>query len=144
MDIETLALIAEVVGGFAVVVSLLYVAFQVRQNTSALKVSTLQDLVANQNAAHDIIANNPDLADLMVKADRDYENLSEAERKRFTSTCFSLFNVLQTAYSNNQAKLMDAELWEAWMRGYGVLLKASPGIVKEWQSIRETYTPPLM
>ncbi len=42
MKLEKYALIAEIIGGVAVVFSLIYVGFQVAQNTQAIKINTVQ------------------------------------------------------------------------------------------------------
>ena len=42
MKLEKWALIAEIIGGVAVVFSLIYVGFQVAQNTQAIRINTVQ------------------------------------------------------------------------------------------------------
>ena len=105
MNWEVLGSVGELVGALAVVVSLIYLAMQVRQNTSALEVSTHQDLIANQLSAQSIIGANPQVADLMTRADQNYDGLTEAEHKQFSHICFSLINVFQSARFNYEAGL---------------------------------------
>ena len=141
MNWDVIAAAGEIVGALAVVVSLVYVAYQVKQNTAALNVSTHQELVANQNTVLDLIAGDPQICALMVKADTEYENLTAAEQKQFMFLYVSIMNVFQCAYSNYKTGLLDQEIWESWKLGYKTVLGANPGIVREWHVWRDTFPP---
>ena len=141
MNWDAIGVIAEVVAASGVIITLIYLAFQVRQNTSALKVSTHQDLVSNQIAAMDLVGGNPQVAELLVRADEAYDEMTAAERKQYSFYCLSMFNVFQSARFNYEAGLLNEEIWKAWVRGYASVLVTSPGVRKEWAGLRELYTP---
>ena len=128
------------VGAFAVVISLAYVAIQIRHNTAAVRVSTHQDLLANQTAAQGVAAANPQVAALWQRADDDYESLSPADKKQFTVFSLNMFNTFQSARFSHEADLLPDEVWEAWVRGYAALIGSSAGVRREWINLRELYT----
>jgi len=141
MDIALATLLAEIIGAIAVVVTLIYLAFQVRQNTAALQVATHQDLLSNQIAAMDMVGSNPQVAELWARADEAYDEMTPAERKQYSFVCLSMYNVFQTARFNYEAGLLNEEVWKAWVRGYAAIINTSTGIRKEWKSLRALYTP---
>ncbi|MGR8948211.1 MAG: hypothetical protein ACU84Q_09210 [Gammaproteobacteria bacterium] len=141
MNWDAIGAVGEIVGAIAVVISLVYVAVQIRQNTAAVRVSTHQDLLANQTAAQHIAAANPQVAELWQQADDDYDGLSPAERKQFTVFSLNMFNTFQSARFSHEADLLPEEVWEAWVRGYAAIIGSSPGFRREWVSLRELYTP---
>ncbi len=141
MNWDAIGAVGEVVGATAVVVTLVYLAIQIKQNTAAIRVSTHQDLLANQTAAQGAVANNPQLAELWQRADERYEDLTPAERKQFNVFILNMFNTFQSARFNYEAGLLDEEVWRAWFRGYASVIEASPGVRNEWEQLRELYTP---
>jgi len=62
MKLEKWASIAEIVGAIAVVFSLMFVGFQIRQNTSAMYASTYDRILADLSAWRMGIATSADLA----------------------------------------------------------------------------------
>lgn len=82
MKLEKWALIAEIIGGVAIVLSLIYVGYQINQNTQQLRFDALAATVAEQNAQYRLIAANDDFADLMRRAENQPTSLSETERYR--------------------------------------------------------------
>ena len=80
MGLSELAQIGEFVGGIAVLVTLIYLAVQVRQNTETMKrTSARQTSLQTSNAVRAQV----DYADLISTGFDDLQNLSVAERYRF-------------------------------------------------------------
>ena len=60
MDITTLAVWGEFIGGIAVVVSLICLASQIRQNSKLLKASTASVTYQSQNAQANLTVQDPE------------------------------------------------------------------------------------
>ena len=82
MPIDQLANYAEVFGAIAVIVSLLYVAMQIRANTREQRHRARYDQFEIQTSVYNMIS-DADTAQLFLKANQDYESLSDEERIRF-------------------------------------------------------------
>jgi regulatory protein YycI of two-component signal transduction system YycFG len=67
-SIELIYYIAEIVSVIAVVISLIYVGKQVRQNTQAVKNNTLQNISENQISVHGLLAAHGELAEVVFRA----------------------------------------------------------------------------
>jgi hypothetical protein len=119
MSLEDLGNIGEFVAAVAVVVSLIYLAVQIRQNTQqikqsihSVKASTFQ---ASLNSAAGFIVNiaqDPDLADIYRRGLRG-ESLHETEWIRFRFVMSNLFGHYEHLYYQHRAGLAEPELWES-------------------------------
>jgi hypothetical protein len=83
MDITTLAAWGEFLGGIAVVVSLIYLAGQIRQNSRLLKASAAGVTWQSSNAQASLTVQDPELARIYWAGIADRESLSEQDRQRF-------------------------------------------------------------
>ena len=59
--------IGELIGGIAIIVSLVYVGYQVRQNTTAVRSATAQAVHDNYAAWYINLSNDADLNRLVIK-----------------------------------------------------------------------------
>ncbi len=107
------ALVAEIASAFAVVLSLVYVGYELRQNTNAVLSNTQQSLL---ELAHGVDAwlQSESFAEIAVRGDEDYSVLSPQERRQYDKYTHNVLNVWEHAYYNNRAGLMEDDLWEAW------------------------------
>ena len=107
------ALVAEITSAFAVVLSLAYVGYELRQNTNAVLSNTQQSLL---ELAHGVDAwlQSESFAEIAVRGDEDYSVLSPQERRQYDKYTHNVLNVWEHAYYNNRAGLMEDDLWEAW------------------------------
>jgi hypothetical protein len=83
LDITTLAAWGEFIGGIAVVVSLIYLASQIRQNSKLLRASTASATAQTQTTAAVLQAQDPDVARIFWDGIQDRASLSESDRRRF-------------------------------------------------------------
>ena len=82
MDITTLAAWGEFIGGIAVVVSLIYLASQIRQNSKLLQVSTTVAIANSMNLSTSAIMDEPSLIRMWTIETAEFEALPEIEQAR--------------------------------------------------------------
>jgi len=80
--LDALGNIGDFVGGLAVVVTLVYLALQIRQNTAATRVQTVQHLLTSDTAAADSVIAGP-LPEIFAKLEAA-EKLSPTEISAYT------------------------------------------------------------
>ena len=122
MKLEKWALIAEIIGAIAVVVSLLYVGAGVRQNTEAILSSNHQNLVAmdmNKNGWF----RDAEFAAVYESGLQDFEALSSAQQRQFTTFIADQFNVWEYAFISHENELMDDNIWASYDRFYSSQLR---------------------
>jgi hypothetical protein len=83
LDWTAIGAIGEFLGAVAVVMTLLYLAKQIRQNSLAVEVSALRDTTAQWNQWSGILASSPDLAEIVTRGNHSYKGLPEADAVRY-------------------------------------------------------------
>src|SRR6476620_11430810 len=114
MNLNDLANIGQVIGAVAVVVSLFYVAHQIRQNTNAVRFATAQVVHEHFANWYQLVAADSELSKIVATGLRDYGSLSEEERVRFIATFMSFLSYSQNAFLKWREKLLAPPLWMGW------------------------------
>ena len=83
MDWSTLGAIGEFAGGIAVIVTLFYLALQLRQNTRSLSASAYSQTQTQLSNWFGPIVHDPELLALFNKCLESRSSLDEAETRRF-------------------------------------------------------------
>ncbi len=133
MSLENIYYIGQSVAVVAILGSLLFVGFQVRQNTKAQHLAVQQNYYAAKNAFVSLIAENPLFADIYRKGLSDILSLSETERWQFGAMMQMTFDTALMAYQNPDAFADD--IVEA------SLVTIRPGSVEWWNKGRNLYPP---
>ena len=128
----------ETVGVIAIVISLVLVAIEIRQNTNAAAAQAVMALTQEVNENDRSVINDPELADLMVRGNADslraegtVSSLSSADFFRLERAARSRFNVHLTAYMYYKKGLLDESDYAGWREGICVELK-NPGMRLYW------------
>jgi len=93
---DAIGAIGEIIGAFAVVVTLLYLARDIRQNSRSLAITALRDTTAQWNHWSEMLASSVDLADVVARGNRDYAGLSESETLRYGAFVQSFFDNVES------------------------------------------------
>ena len=138
MTLEQLGNIGELVGGIAVVASLLYVAVQLRQNTSITKSYARQSIAARASEFQLAVAQNDEILAVVTKLFR-HEELSPNEEVRLHFFLGCLFRATEEAFLQHREGFLEDEYWNK--RGNLMLnYLRYPGIFESWQDrFRSTY-----
>ena len=102
--------IAEVISAVAVVVSLLYVGYQVSENTSEVRAANRQQLVNRSHSASLLMATNKDLAAVLAKATAG-EAMDATERRQLASAIRAVLYDTQEAFLLNREGRVDEGYW---------------------------------
>lgn len=139
MNLEAVGHIGEAVGAAAVVVSLVYLMIQLRQNTRSIRSATYQSVVETAAACNRTIAGDKSLARIMRLAASDASQLDEDERMQFTFLCIQFFDIFENLYLQHLHGTLDDDYWTSRRGSFSGLL-ASPGFSDRWKSARHSYS----
>ena len=111
----------ELIGIVAVIVSILILGYEIRQNTDTSAAQAVFEL--NESARQTLFqeATDPNLAALISKAEKDLEALSERERYMYGRWVFAHVNLFESAWRyNRRGVISDAEMegWKTAFCGY--------------------------
>ena len=109
MDWDAISGIAETTGAVGVIISVLYVGVQIRQNTIAARTSNYQQWVDTQVNVNRALSDNPDVCCLVDKANEDFEALTSPELLRLQMVFYNYFTQWNVAFTNNGYALFDIE-----------------------------------
>ena len=110
---DAVGAMAELLGALAVVVSLLYVATQVRESTRQARRDATRDLATRISDVSLAVASSPELGELLVKGGADLSQLSKGDQARYRGLMNSIFRSLEQQYLLRREGALDDESWKA-------------------------------
>ncbi len=139
MNWDAIGAIGELIGATAVVLSLLYLAIQLRQSTRFARLDYHTKTISAMAPSYHWRAANPVNARIFREGLRDFRTLNSDERVMLdsvlTTTVLSFKDILE-AHKNN---LLDGDNFRAW-EGYVGALLTMPGGALWWQQIKVGFT----
>jgi len=131
MNILELGAIGELVGGVAVIASLVYVGLHIRRNTAVTRAASHHAFTDSINQINLEMVRDPVVADLWLRGSEDRSALDVNERWRFDALMLSLFHVFETLFFESQVGAGDQHLTAAEERSL-LALFSSTGITEWW------------
>ena len=119
MNWTALGAISDLIAAIVVIVTLGYLAVQVRQNTAALRSTAAHGAHDQAASIYDELASDPELTDLFMRVSNSPEDANDIERARFTSLMMAAVFRLQNWYLQVDSRTMDPELLHSWSRLVG-------------------------
>lgn len=113
MNWSALGAIAELLSTVAVVVSLLYVAAQVKATTRQARQDAGRDLAAQVSEVSLTVASDPELGKLLVQGGTNPDALNPGDQARFRGLMNSLFRGLEQQFLLRREGALDDESWAA-------------------------------
>lgn len=110
MNWEAIGAIGEVVGALAVIATLLYLAIQIRQNTKAIRSTTLTAITEHK---HFELRWSSDIATAWRKSLTDPGSLTPDESWQVAEWMASSFVARQNEFFQHKQGLIDDDTWEA-------------------------------
>ena len=132
MDILELGAIGELVGGVAVIASLLYVGLQVRQSTQATRAASYQATVDSFREWSRSIIEDPDVADVFLRGNMDQSGLSQRESVQYGMLLFGAVRIWETLFYQSQTGTGERGLLRAEEGSLRWLL-SNPGVQEWWR-----------
>ena len=131
MNWDAIGAIGEIVGAFAVVVSLVYLAIQIRGQNRESRLAAMHEIAVAYRESNIPFA-DANLADILTRAHNDTNQLTEAEILQLIVAVQGVFRVWEEAYYEHIAGRLDEHLWAAMLREYSSYLSAG-GFDFVWQ-----------
>ena len=143
MTLEDFGNLGEFVGSLAVVASFIYLAIQVRQNTRAVRNSTVQEIGRDLAAGMDQLNPNPELNRIWYDGLRDFGALSQEEQRRFATYLTSVLRRYENLLYQTQHGTLDSDAWVGVRKQLGFAF-SQPGTVAWWNKAKNLFHPQLV
>ena len=125
---------AETIASLAVVISLIYLAKQVRLQAKENQMSVVASLTQQWGEALQTFATHEDLYSIRMRGIVDFESLSPAERGRLSAILVNLTQIFESLHLHHQHGKVDPGLWESFDNRLRDVF-ATPG-VQSWWALR--------
>ncbi len=139
MDVMELGAIGELVGGVAVIATLIYLAIQVRHTAESNLASTQFGIQTEFNRLHEMLLSNPEILAVLDKAESGGE-LDAVEQRQFYHFAFRLVNQwisVQVAYDHGS---IDRPFFLHMKEDVKTCCERWPGLESELRTIHDGYS----
>lgn len=133
MNWDAVSAIAEVIGVILIIVSLIYLAVQIRQNTKSVIAATELDTGRQWSELHSRVAHSPDMVDIWDKGLTDPDDLTPTEKRRFVWFVAEYFFLVENLYRQRQLGYISQDTWSQHEAAVAGLLR-HPVLQRWWAS----------
>ena len=141
MTLQDLGNLGELISAIAVVISLAYLAVQIRQNTKTVRASTYQAVLDSSRSDNELILVYPHLERVYRVGRRDPSALTDEERPLFRHLAAQLLQNHEMMFLQYQHGIIDEDLWRRRQVALRALV-SQPGVRQWWagsESVRSAF-----
>ena len=139
MNWDALGAVGELVGAAAVVLTLGYLAVQIRQSSKSSRQQSYHDLVTRRSDFFNKMVESNDVTAIFLAGVRG-DSMNEIEAQRFTSSMLNYVSHFQDVYLQRKSGLIEESVWLA-ERQFLAAAVALPGFAAWWQAATQYYLP---
>ena len=140
MNWEAIGAIGEIIGAIAVIVTIAYLAIQIRQNTLALRSTATNEINEQLANVYFDASRDPEVASVFVRGAYDPSKLDQVELARYFSMLQGIMFIFQNVLLQTRAKLIDQEILYSWGQVIGALT-TTPGFERFWEERKFILSP---
>jgi len=135
---EALGAIANVLAAVGVIATLIYLSIQIRQNTKAVRSSSIQNLVQSFSTTAQAALENGYIIPLLLKANAGADALTEEQRAQLHFWFIMTFRRFEGVYFQRDLGIVDAEVIDGFERSHIAVL-ASKTAQEWWANSKEIF-----
>lgn len=131
MDWTAISAVADVLASIGVIVSLVYVAIQLKLNSRTVGAANYQQNMGLISDVSGLISSDSELSDIYTRGMQSYEGLTENEKVRFNMLMTKFILPIQINIHLRDRGLMDDVLYEGQIQSF-LNMFDSPGMNEWW------------
>ncbi|MFK8048735.1 MAG: hypothetical protein AB8B81_09895 [Halioglobus sp.] len=137
MNLELITAVTEILSALAVLISLVYLAVQIKQNTKAMKANTEQG-ISDSTSSGIIGVSHTNIPYLVVKAGNDPSSLSDEELSQYAFWINGSLRHWEHAYFQYKSGNFSEESWSGLYQQIAMHM-GSVGVRNYWNLRKSTY-----
>jgi hypothetical protein len=141
MNWDAISAIAEIVSSVGVVISLVYLAIQIRSQTKETSLASNEELTRQVESFYGSLSENEDLARIWLAGGADYDSLDSVEKVRYRSLCGRFSRIVESNYLRHRRGRGDEGTWSGLELSLREILATTPGF-RSWWVIRGHWLNP--
>lgn len=139
LTLQALGSLGEFVGGVVVMLSIIYLARQVHQNTDSLRTENYTRALDRLAAIQSRFGGDPMLINIFGRGVLSTAQLTPEERIRFTWAFYEMFGAFEFMFHQVQRRALPEEVWARWSAALAWWL-SFPGVRSWWESKPTPFT----
>ena len=136
---EVLGNIGDFAGGIGVVITLIYLAVQIRMNSRSVKAGAAQSVIQSLAEAYRTTAMSSELCYIIVIGSKDPATLNEHQRAQLYMWLTSWFRLVEQAYLHYEMGNIPETTWNGQLAHLKSAL-ATPSMREFWSARNEIYS----
>jgi hypothetical protein len=141
-QLEVVARITEMVAAVAVVVSVIYLARQISDNTKLLRSQSHYNALMLGQRPMEFVIGNESMGAAVVQCDQSPDRVAAATWERCSNYYFMQFNAWEYFYYEHRDEAFPQEIWVGADAYYRKLLNERPGYVRFWSEMKLGFDEP--
>ncbi len=142
MDWNAIGAVAEIVGAAGVIISLLFVAIQIRSNTQALRSTEYQYIHDTEDGFYSDTSSDPNLARIWKLGAGGISNVPDEDRPQWEIMAIRYIYLIQMVHYQRRKHMVDDEYWEAWDTAWVEMICTNVGIREIYELNESVCTQP--
>lgn len=135
MNWDAIGAIGEIIGALAVILSLLYLALQIKNQNRESKFAAMHEISVGFRDAISKFSDES-MASIIVKANSNYEDLSDDEAMRLLILSGQFFRAFEEAFIQYQEGRLDDRNWKA-IKKYYINIMSANALRNIWEIRKE-------
>jgi len=137
---DAVGAIGEIVGAVMVLVTLVYLSIQIRNNTKEVQSENVHRVTDSFNQLNLLVASDERLAELWHRGMANYDDLSDTERASFGFIQLAAFRIYDSLYYQIQRGTGDEQQWKGELNTINWFF-SSPGARTWWRLQQFAFSP---
>lgn len=138
MGLDNLANLAEILAAILVIISLVYVGVQIKQNTSALRSNTAHNTSEGFTDLYLILAKSKEMSDIFARGSHDFDSLDSIEKVQFYAYFHKFFRNYENAYYQFSRSALEYESFDGLTKQLE-MVSSMPGVRVYWKDRKNWY-----
>jgi hypothetical protein len=139
MNWDAIGAVGEIIGALAVVVSLIYLASQIRIQNRESRAASVHQVIDGYRSSIAAL-HEPEMADIWIAAMTDYDSLTESQRLRFVVYLTVALRSFEDAYFQWREGRLEAEIWHGLLAPL-IDVKSTSAFERFWVIRRHHFRP---
>ena len=128
------ASIAEILSSIAVLVTLVFLVWEIRQNTDAVRAGTYQDLNAVVQGFNAMFVANPEVGEFIAQSSRLDHDMSPGEEARLRAFISSMYRHADNIYFQYKLETLSEQQMLSLLLPIVINIQRRPRLLYEWQN----------
>lgn len=139
MNWDAVGAVGEIVGAFAVIASLVFLALQIRAQNRETRLAAMHEISESfrESLSQSCV---PEIADILVRSGLDYESLLDSEKLVVTAFFQRVLRVWEEAYHQHEQDRLSDNIWDTMVKQYSALMSSSTA-ARVWNSRKHYFDP---